>query len=309
MRKFTLKTIGLFIDVLLHFTPKRYSVETSNIVRTSSPPLESQINGWIYKELHSTDTEFTHRYYYHPGPQKDAPTFLFLHGLIFDGRNFLNISSLSDKWQLIAYNFPESTEYYRGDMNDFRFLLDDLLDNLQIDSFYLCGVSFGGGVATRFAASHSRRIKALVLASTFIMNSSPFHRLRSREMARILLKHPDYKLHWLIQQTLNFAFRGKKNPMRGLKSIVGIKQLNWYRQAVKSITTCEGPEDAERIKCPVLALIGAKDKEVSLRNAKSIKKFIPHAQFEVIEGGTHAMMFLQGEMLADKIRDFCSTIN
>lgn len=304
MTTFTLRLIGTAINLALNFVPRNYKQKDKGITNAGHVHIGIK-GGWQYKEFRSSESGFTHRYYYHPGPDKNAPVFLFLHGLAFDGRNFLNVSSLAEKWQLIAYNFPETSKVYRGDMNDFKYLIDDFLDSLGIDSLYLCGVSFGGGIATRFAASHVRRVRALVLVSTFIMNSSRFDRIKSREMARIILKNPDYKLRWLIDYAYGHSLNGKNNPMRELSSIIKVKELDWYRQVVRAITTCEGPEDAVQIKCPVMALHGSKDKTIPLKSARSIPKYIPHASFEVIENGTHAMMYLQGEDMAARIMNFC----
>ncbi len=303
MKTVTLRLIGTTINFALNFVPETYKEKIDKTAPVSSVP--GSTNGWVRKEIYSAESGFTHHYYYHPGPDKNAPVFLFLHGLVFDGKNFYNVSSLAQKWQLIAYDFPETSDIYRGDMNDFRFLIDDFLDTLKIDSLFLCGVSFGGGIATRFAASHARRVRALILVSTFIMNSSKLDRIKSREMARIILKNPDYKLHWLIERIYRLSFSGSNNPMRELRGIVKVKNPQWYRQVVRAITTCEGPEDAVQIKCPVMSLYGSKDKTVSLKSARSIPKFIPHSSFEIIENGTHAMMYLQGEELAARIMAFC----
>lgn len=307
MTRLTLNIIGTGIDLLLLAAPSPKSALQFSINNSSTIP-QQNLMGWSNKEVKSPFSGHTHHYLYYPGPKSDAPVFLFLHGLVFDARNFLNMKKLSSKWQLIAYNFPETTELYRGDMNDFRFLLDDFLDTLKIDTLYLCGVSFGGGIAIRYAASHARRIKALVLASTFIMNSNKSDRIKSRQIARIFLKHPDHQLYWLIQKLLNNAMRGKKNPLAPLKDMIKIKNVEWYRQVIRSITTCEGPEDAMQISCPVLSLSGDKDKLITLRHAKSVKKHIPHCHSEIIEGGTHAMMYFKGEQLADMIHLFCSSI-
>lgn len=306
MTRLTLNIIGTIIDLILMTIPYKYKSLQSDTKPVSAPPAESKIEDWIYKEIKSPFSGYTHRYLFHPGPSFNAPVFLFLHGLTFDARNFLNMRDLSDTWQLIAYDFPQSTNIYRGDMNDFQFLIDDFLDTLKIDTLHLCGVSFGSGIATRLAAAHPRRIKSLVLVSSFIINSNHLDRIKSRELARFLLKHPDYKLSWLIKKIMNRALSGKNNPLTPLKNMILIKKTDWYRQVVKSITTCEGTEDAVRISCPVLALCGDKDKLVSLRSARSISKFIPHSRFEIIKDGNHAMMYLQGKQLSGLIHSFCS---
>lgn len=306
MTKVTLRLIGTIFGLVLKFAPRNFQSACYN---ASRPEVGQKIDGWEYREVISPETGISHRYYYHPGPSKSAPVFLFLHGLFLDGRNFINVKDLSDSRQLIAYDFPDSSPFYRGDMSDFRYLLDDFLDTLKIDSLYLCGVSFGGGIATRFAASHGRRVKALILVSTFIMNSGPFDRIKSREMARFILKHPDFKLHWLIDNLFRLSLRGAGEPTNEIKKIIRVKSIDWYRQVARSITTCEGPEDAMQIRCPVLTLQGTADRTVSLKSSYSIPRFIPHTRFEEIKGGTHAMMYLQGPFLAEKIKEFCDSIS
>ncbi|MDO5576160.1 MAG: alpha/beta hydrolase, partial [Fibrobacter sp.] len=203
MTEITINTISFLADLALHLTPAKQMNESEFLDK--APVVGSSYSGWDYKEIKSPDSGFTHRYFYYPGPFPNSPVFVFLHGLIFDGRNFVNTKALGDKWQLVAYDFPESTDVYRGDMNDFRFLLDDFLDTIKKDTIYLCGVSFGGGIAARYAASHARRVKALILVSTFIMNALPSDRLKSRQLARILLKQPDQKLYWLLDKILSRA--------------------------------------------------------------------------------------------------------
>lgn len=306
MTKLKLKLIGTAFDLLLAILPskKKATIQYQNTLKNQFS--KSVPNGWIYKEITSPFSGFTHRYLYHPCPKNNAPPFLFLHGLVFDARNFINVYKLSDTWQLISYDFPESTAIYRGDMNDFRFLIDDFLDTLKIDTLHLCGVSFGGSIATRYTAAHPRRIKTLVLVSSFIINANPTDRIKSRELSRFLLKHPDYKLHWLIQKILKLTLSGKNNPLSPLKEMIQVKNVDWYRQVIRSISTCEGTEDAVRINCPVLALNGDKDRLVPLNHASSISQYITHSHFDIIKGANHAMMYFQGEYLSEKIHTFCS---
>jgi pimeloyl-ACP methyl ester carboxylesterase len=301
MTKLTASLMGYVFDLALWLVP---NTKKEFHVIDNRPQIGQILNGWEYRETVSSDSGMAHRYYFHPGPH-GAPVFLFLHGLFLDGRNFLNVKSLSDKWQLIAYDFPESSPLYRGDMSDFKYLLDDFLDTLKIDTLYLCGVSFGGGIAARFAASHARRVKALALVSSFIMNSSLSDRHRSRTLAKFILKHPDHKLQWLIKFFFDLSRRNSHSNLHKVSSIIKIRDINWYRQVIHSITTCEGPEDAVQIRCPVLAIHGSKDNTISIKSALSIPKHIPHARFEKIKDGSHAMMFDHGEQIAAMIREFC----
>jgi pimeloyl-ACP methyl ester carboxylesterase len=51
-------------------------------------------------------------------------------------------------------------------------------------------------------------------------------------------------------------------------------------------------------------LIGDKDNLFSKKQAKKVKEYIPHAEFEVIEGGGHGMVYECGEVIARRIEAF-----
>jgi pimeloyl-ACP methyl ester carboxylesterase len=261
-------------------------------------------SGWVLKEILSPVTKIRHRYYINDSTKKDAPVFLFLHGLFLDGRNFLNLEGLNDTWTLIAYDFPERSDHYNGNMGDFNLILNDFLNCLKIGKIYLCGVSFGGGVSIKYTSLHTSRVQALVLASTFMMNATSSDFTKGIEMSRFILSYPDGKLYWLLDKLFKKVFNGKNNPMHGVLEIIYLKQMDWYRQAIKSIPTIDGPEDSKNIQCPVLVLHGKNDRTIPLSKAKTISHYIPQAELKVVEQGTHAMMYLQGEMISQIIKDY-----
>jgi len=300
MNTIGLNLLKIALRTIFWVVPK--SSRYDSFAALKQTPLQDRCpSGWQLREIFSEASGLTHRYYFHPGPAADSPVFLLLHGLFLDGRGFQKMHLLSNRWQLIAYDFPESSSAYRGDMNDFKYLIDDFLDTMKIDSLYLCGVSFGGGIALRYAASHIRRIRALVLVSTFVMNLTRDDRIKSREITKTLLDRTDGKLQWLISTLIGLSsFR--KNTMPTLR----IKHIEWYKQVLRSITTCEGSEDAAQVKCPVLVLCGTNDRAVSCKHVKLISSYITHAQVQLIEKGTHSMAFLQGSEIAKKILEFCA---
>lgn len=305
MNTIALTLLKIALKTILFIIPKTDDYgEVVSPLKTSHK--ESFPDGWQLREVYSKESGLTHRYYFHYGPTDDAPVFLMLHGLFLDGRGFEKMHSLSKRWQLIAYDFPESSAAYRGDMNDFKYLLDDFLDTMKIDDLYLCGVSFGGGIALRYAASHVRRIRVLVLISTFVMNLTHDDRIKSREIAKTLLTRSDGKLQWLITALIGLSGNSNHLFKSSIIPFLRIKHFNWYKQVLRSITTCEGTEDALQVKCPVLVLYGTHDRAVSCSHAKLISSHIPHAEIQIIEKGTHSMAFLQGSMLAMRIHKFCT---
>jgi pimeloyl-ACP methyl ester carboxylesterase len=70
------------------------------------------------------------------------------------------VDALSAHFQVLTFSL-------RGDtLDDYAGQVSRALDDRQIDRAAICGVSFGGLVALRFAASSPERTMALVVAST-----------------------------------------------------------------------------------------------------------------------------------------------
>ncbi|MBN1600629.1 MAG: alpha/beta hydrolase [Chitinispirillaceae bacterium] len=299
------KCIRLALSLYVRFFPDTFPYETKR-ESFNIPAAGWHKNGWVLKEFDSPVTKIRHRYYINQSTKKGAPVFLFLHGLFLDGRNFLNLEHLNDTWTLVAYDFPERSDYYKGYMEDFSLIINDFLDCLKIKLIYLCGVSFGGGVSLKYTAYNQSRVKGLVLASTFVMNANPSDFSKNSELSRFIMKYPDGKLYWFLDKLFKRVFYGKNNPMHGVVEIIYLKHMDWYRQAVESITTLDGPEDSRFIECPVLVLHGNSDRTISFSKAKTISRYIPQAQLKVINKGTHAMVYLQGEMISQIIKEYFS---
>jgi pimeloyl-ACP methyl ester carboxylesterase len=307
MTKSLLRVVQVFLSLYIRLLPESFPSERRRIY--SQEPSEGwKLRGWELKEYVSPKTRIAHRFYIHQSKKKNAPVFLFLHGMFLDGRNFLNIDQLADSWTLIAYDLPEKTSFYNGDMTDFVTILNDFLDCMKIDKLFLCGVSFGGGVSIKYAARNPERMLGLVLVSTFVMNANSTDLTRSREMSKFLLKYPDAKIYLLLDRLFRRVFAGKKNPMNHILDIVYIKQASWYRQAFSSISTFDGPEECKSVRCPVLALHGDADMAISLSKARMIPRFLPQTVFKVVEQGTHAMMYLQGNIISQIIKNHFQSV-
>lgn len=307
MTRGLVRLVQVFLSLYIRFLPDVFPYERKRI--SCKIPSEGwKLGGWELKEYCSPHTKINHRYYLHQSKKKNAPVFLFLHGMFLDGRNFINIDQLSDNWTLIAYDLPEKSTFYNGDMNDFVTILNDFLTCMSIKKLFLCGVSFGGGVSIKYAALNPERMLGLVLVSTFVMNGNSTDLTRSREMSRFLLKYPDAKLYWLLERLFKRVFNGKRNPMHQVLDILYIKQSAWYRQAFGSIATFDGPEECRNIRCPVLAIHGDADRAISLSKARMIPHFLPQTVFKVVDHGTHAMMYLQGKIISQIIKNHFQSI-
>jgi pimeloyl-ACP methyl ester carboxylesterase len=306
---FFLRVMLFFIKVGMLFVPQdKYAEKIRAIPDMDAKNAGTDLKGWEYRKLLSPDGFFVHRYYYYPSSKPDAPVFLFFHGLNLDGRTFMNLRGLADQWQLVAYDLPEQAGRYQGHFEDFMDIVNEFIELMDIRTCCLCGVSFGGSIALRLAASHPEiDAQRLVLASTAIIGVSKSEKRERRRMAAWVEKQPDYKLYWFMEKVFERSARQYDDPDTGrtVLEILRVKHPSFYRQVGVSMGDYDAGVDARKVKCPVLWLMGDKDNLFSDRQIRRIKEYVPQAEFEVVKGGTHAMVLTRGEEIAGRIRSFC----
>src|SRR5437667_6746930 len=79
------------------------------------------------------------------------------------------VEALALHWRVIARSLPGEPGEARCSAEGFDQLIghvDRLLDEADITDAVICGVSFGGLVALRYAATRPERVRALILVST-----------------------------------------------------------------------------------------------------------------------------------------------
>jgi len=301
--------ISFIISTLLLFVPKReYQRKMEAIPGMALKAAGHNLRGWTYEKITSPATGMTHYYYSYASQRPNARTLLMLHGFNTDGRAFGNMKPLAQRYNLIAYNYPEESPLYKGNFTDFVTLLYDFCRTMGLDSVCVCGNSIGGAIAFCFTAN-SRRVKVnhLLLVSSEIFGVTEADRRRNRALGDKLLKYSDYKLYFLLDrsralvQRLERAGFGEDAP----REILVIRRIAWYRQIMKAIHDYDGRADLARITCPVIAFHGGADRVIPLENARTIPRLIPNAHFEVIPKRGHAMLFVDGEEIARKLLALC----
>ncbi len=191
-------------------------------------------------------------------------------------------------------------------------LLDHWLDRARLDRVTLCGVSFGGWVALRYAAARPERVQALVLASTpgpgfqpdarqqrYIRTpnlSLPLFVLTSRERMRREVKaaFPDVRerFHFTRTQLARMA-RAPISP-------------SLMARRMKLAMQEDFSGDARRIGVPTLIITGERglDRVVPIESTHEYLSLIPHATSTVIERTGHIGCVTRPEAFASALRDF-----
>lgn len=118
---------------------------------------------------HRTQVDGVHIVYREAGP-KDAPTIVLLHGFPSSSREFDTlIPLLATRYHLIAPDFPGFGQSDAPPPSEYRYTfdhiaktMDDLLDQLKVDSYTLYIHDYGAPVGMRMILAHPGRLHALI---------------------------------------------------------------------------------------------------------------------------------------------------
>ena len=187
-----------------------------------------------------------------------------------------------------------------------------MLDQRRIDRAVICGVSFGGLVALRFAATHPERTSALVLTST----PGPLLRLRRRHQVYVrlpwifgpfFLAETPFRLRQEIAAALpgwraRWAFR-----LRILRTVPGAPfSLSQMAARARMIATTDLTPDCQQVAAPTLIITGERqlDHVVPVDGTTAYARLVPNACAVVIERTGHIGSMTRPDAFAAVIRDF-----
>ena len=189
------------------------------------------------------------------------------------------------------------------------------LDLQRIDRAAICGVSFGGLAAVRFAATHPERTAALILVST----PGPTWRLRRRH--RLYARMP-----WLfgllflaespfrLRRELAAAF-----PDRGDRIRFGIRQvrtlftaplsLSRMAERARMMSTVDLVDTCRRVKAATLVVTGEPhlDRIVPVESSAEYAHLIPGAQSAVLERTGHLGSMTRPREFASLVEEFVAS--
>jgi pimeloyl-ACP methyl ester carboxylesterase len=261
------------------------------------------LKGWTYEKAVSKTSGQAHYYYRFDSPNPDAPTFVFIHGLIFDGKNFLDFKPLAKDFNLIAYDLPGKSSFYRGGADDFADLLDDFLKTLLLEKIYLGGVSLGGQIAAIYAAKpRAASLQGLALISTAVAENEKSLK-KSKRLAKATLRITDReedKTLCIVTKLVNRKKDKSGEKQNALDNFV-LRDVDFYNQVLDVSLHMEHPIALKSITAPTLIIHGDKDSVIPIEEAQKMTPLIPNATFVTVPGGEHTVAYSNPDKIIRQI--------
>ena len=228
-----------------------------------------------------------------------------------------SIDALARQYRVIAMSLPgepgvDTPFDKKADFDVFVGYVDRVLDEAGVSEAVICGVSFGGLVALRYAAKRSHRVRGLILVST----PGPRWKLRP-QLARYA--------RWPTLSSPLFALGAARRCMRELRAIHPDRRARLNALVATTWLVANAPAipyrmsrrarlaerqnfeaDCAGVTAPTLVVTGERDLDHVVPSDETLVylTLIPGAQFELFERTGHLGTVLAPERFAAIVSKF-----
>ena len=307
MGRFTFGLTLLFLRIAVHFIPQqKYAAQIDELPDMDEKDRHADLHGWQRKRVAFTTGKGFHYFYHYPSEKEHAPALVLLHGMILDGKTFFGFNPLADEFNLFAYDFPEQSPHYRGSMEDFVWLLDDFAAACSLDSFHLCGVSFGGRTASYYCAHKvGPAVPNVVLIATPIPSQSRRQQALQKQLGEWFQRLNDPQLYWVMKRLSSMYLRGlSRRERRRIRPLIHMKHPAFYRQVIGAIEGEDPPATARGITIPSLYVQSGKKTLFPSLRGKAFHATIPSSAVEVVPNASHVMVITHTPTILAAMRKF-----
>jgi pimeloyl-ACP methyl ester carboxylesterase len=295
-----IKTFALVAALALGVASARATTDITPNVRTIT-------HEQIEKDYATADSRFAtvDGVKLHYKDQGHGPPVLLIHGSVGDTMDWDGwVDVLSPTYRVIRVDLPGfglSGEIPNGNYSIDRTLslIDGLMDTLGVEKFAIVGVSYGGPVAFRYAATRTERISALIIMNSagIEMGKQPVEKNTGKGQfyANISSDAPVTRSFMEAALARSFADPARIPPemiQRKLDMMNVIDRDVEGQIMVKQYVRGDPERVLSHVRAPTLVLWGGAERSLSLSTADRFADALIHAKKVVkviVPGGDHFM--------------------
>jgi pimeloyl-ACP methyl ester carboxylesterase len=248
---------------------------------------------------------------------------VLLHGALVDQRMWQpQLAPFSAAYQVLVYDMrghgrTGASSKLRYTAQLFADDLHALLQALELEQVMLCGLSLGGMIAQRYAATYPERISALILCDTAVSTTLTF----SDKVQRYTLAWslaPSVRLmgarhfvdyaFWLAKVTRGEAWFGQNQLVRDY--VYGCMQALETAEMAKiyDLITGLGQSDLAQLQAPTLILNGEYESASVFYHTKYLQQHIPNVRAEIIPDAGHTSNMENPEAFNRAVLEFLAEV-
>jgi len=222
------------------------------------------------------------------------------------------VDALARRFRVLTFSLGPGAENGRSGVADDAGRIAHVLDSRGIERAIVCGVSYGGVVATHFAASQPSRTEALVFASSpgAGWHLKPRHEIYARWP---LVFGPAFfaESPFRVRPELTAAFPSLRDRLKFVSWQLGtVVRAPFSLPAMAARAVALGSHDivadCRRVAAPTLVVTGEAglDRVVPVESTATYLQFIAGARSFVLERTGHFGTITRPELFADIVYEF-----
>lgn len=175
-----------------------------------------------------------------------------------------------------------------------------LMDALTIDQAMVCGVSIGGMVALRLAATAPERVARLILCNTSYRIGTPRQwdeRIEAVSRSGLAAIAEMVVGRWVTPRFL--AERPAETA--GLRTMLLRTPNAGYIAGCRALRDASLEADAVTVRCPTLVIVGDQDASTPPVTAEALATLIPAARLAVLPGAAHLPVVERPKAVAELV--------
>jgi 3-oxoadipate enol-lactonase len=190
--------------------------------------------------------------------------------------------------------------------------LDEIMDAARLERAAICGVSFGGFVALRYAACRSHRVNSVILVSAPAPGWTPTPQ-QAGWLAKPWLSAPMFvmsapvRLWPEIRSGCGSWSRAVRFMLRqGLRTSMAPMIPSLMARRIAEARGIDFVPDCGQVRAPALVITGegTLDRVVSAEVTKRYASLIPGARYEMLGGTGHLGLLTQPSRFAQLVSEF-----
>ncbi|MDP3882820.1 MAG: alpha/beta hydrolase [Candidatus Staskawiczbacteria bacterium] len=177
-------------------------------------------------------------------------------------------------------------------VNDYLKWLEDFLNELKIENFYLLGYSFGGALAAKVAIKYPQRVEKLFLVASAVIRKKTTQKDVSAGLAKFIKLFQFLPFYPFFRKAV-YKFIIRKSDYVYTEGIMKETYLNVISDDISYKLSF--------IKIPTVVIWGDKDQSVPVEDAHTIHGKIKNSKLVIIPGADHLLHKKLPELLAEKV--------
>jgi pimeloyl-ACP methyl ester carboxylesterase len=240
---------------------------------------------------------------------------IFIHAFPLSGKMWkYQVDFFKNKFRVITYDVRGSGDSKSED-NQFMMenFVDDfftILDVLNLEKSFVCGLSMGGYITLRASTKNPERFKGIILADTKSEKDDNTALInRSKLLTQIKQKGKIEFIDSFLMKLISGESYNNFNIKEFVYNIMYEQSGEGICGALIAIATrSDTSEDIKKLEIPTLIIVGEKDILTPLNFSENMKASINKSRLEIIPESGHLSNIEQPDIFNNKIDDFLKSI-